>query len=347
MDDSGEEERANRLHWREVDAARKEAAIRRWRASDDARQADAEAHGREYYVGSNSHEEYVTREAARRETIIARIYRSYDKEVKRIDEILATPPGGRIQDLDPKIKRLLFIAYKYFLAWPAVDRPALVGFEFEWDATDSTLLNETLGELVPYVNEKKRELTRLKAEEDARKAAQAQVVARMMAEAEERRKVATAAVAAAVEEERKRIAAAQAFNSKVAGEAAARENAGLAREAAVKEQAAAALVGDRWKLAIIKDMDPEEKRHFAVALLHKQTPGVPVYPLYAEVDKIEPGAIDEYIEQLRNELSPRVAPREDPANVGNPFNRITNSMLGGTRRRKQKRSKKRRATLKH
>jgi hypothetical protein len=224
--------------------------------------------------------------------------------------------------MDPKKKRKLFLAYKVYLE-PDVRPGNLIAFESEYDATQAKNLNQKIIELQPRVEEKQR-----------RAAEHEEAVRRMMAEAQERERAAAVAAAAA----RKRIAAAQAFNSKVAGEAAAQENAGLAREAAVKEQAEAALVGHRWKLAIIKDMEPEEKRHFAVALLHKQTPASPVYPFYDVVDGLEPGAIDKYIEQLRNELSPRVAPRGDPANVGNPFNRINNSMLGGTR--KQKRSKK-------
>lgn len=168
---------------------------------------------------------------------------------------------------------------------------------------------------------------------------------RAAAEAEEeqrQRKAITAREEAArrlIAEEEERRKSAVAFRSKAAGANAARANAEQIRETAVKAQAEAALVGNRWKLAIVKDMDPEEKRHFAVALLHKQNPASPVYPFYGEIDKIE--AIDEYIEQLRNELSPRVAPRESPANVGNPFNRITNSMLGGTRKQKKRRSSKR------
>ena len=94
-------------------------------------------------------------------------------------------------------------------------------------------------------------------------------------------------------------------------------------------------------------MDLEEKRHFAVALLHKQTPGVPVFPFYAQIDEMDPKALDKFIERLSNELVPRVAPRGGPANLGTPFNRITNNMLGGRRTRKQRRRRRTRHYKKH
>jgi len=292
----------------EEDARAKEEAG--WFPINVILRQEALAHGLDF-ISDNTSKEWAERERGRKLTILSRIMSSFNEIVKDLLAFLEVP-AGPIEAMDPKKKRKLFLAYKVYLE-PDVRPGNLIAFESEYDATQAKNLNQKIIELQPRVEEKQR-----------RAAEHEEAVRRIMAEAQER--------------ERAVVAAVKAFNSKVAGEAAAHANAEMAREAAVKEQAEAALVGDRWKLAIIKDMDPEEKLHFAVALLHKQTPGIPVYPLYDVVDKIEPGEIDKYIERLRNELSPRVAPRGGPANLKS---RITNSMLGGTRKQKKRRSCKR------
>lgn len=274
--------------------------------------SDAEAHGRGASGFRNSPEEAAAREQARKLSRRTEIFATYDKIVKELNEILSQAPGP-IETMDPKKKRTLFIAYKYYLSWPEVSEGRLVEFELEYDAIPANSLNAAINYLRPHVEEKQRRIAAAAAEEQRQRAAREESIRLMM--------LMTAKAEAAV------------FNRKLSAAEAAKADALRHVEALVKSQAEAALKGHEWKTKNIGSMDPEDKRDLAVGMQHALHPDLPVVGIYKEYDDNDRPAdeVNEGLESLRKVLLRQYAPPS------------TTAMLGGrrTRRRRSMHRKKR------